>query len=135
MSRPAPRILALTFLAASQLLFTHAAYAQQPCQAFRETGHSVCGPLLAYWRADLKVSEKWSLGVFQRLNLQTRRFEEQAFTLWRDLHCWDLEFYGRERPEQGWSFGFNLTLRAYPQISASSNRVVSDLFSDAMYGY
>ncbi len=91
--------------------------------------------LLVNWRADIKVNSKWSLGIFQRLNLQARRFEEQAFTLWRDLHCWDLEFYGRERTEMGWTFGFNLTLRAYPQISASSNRIVSDLFSDAMYGY
>ncbi|MES2200688.1 MAG: hypothetical protein V4498_00390, partial [candidate division FCPU426 bacterium] len=100
-----------------------------------EEPHRTPDQFLATWRASMAVTEHWSLSGYQRLNLASKAVDEQAFSFWRDLHCWDLEIYGRERVYTGWQFGFTLTLRALPQVSASSNKIVSDLFDDASYGY
>jgi hypothetical protein len=91
--------------------------------------------LLANWRCSFAATEHWSLSLYQRLNVAARVVEEQAFSFSRDLHCWDLELYGRERGYTGWQFGFTLTLRALPQVKASSNRITSELFDDVSYGY
>ena len=91
--------------------------------------------LLFNWRTSFSATEHWGLSFYQRLNVAARSVEEQAFSFKHDLHCWDLELYGRERVFTGWQFGFTLTLRALPQIRASSNEITSDLFDDVSYGY
>lgn len=90
---------------------------------------------LLNWRVSFRATEHWGMALFQRLNVAARNVEEQAFSFSRDLHCWDLELYGRERAYTGWQFGFTLTLRALPQIKASSNKITSDLFDDVSFGY
>jgi hypothetical protein len=105
-----------------------------PAYAFEEPRRSP-DQFLLNWRCSFAATEHWSLSLYQRLNVAARRVEEQAFSFTHDLHCWDLELYGRERNYTGWQFGFTLTLRALPQIRASSNRLTSDLFDDVSYGY
>lgn len=38
--------------------------------------------------ARYKFSEKWSIRAYERFDLATRKFEQQEYTLSRDLHCW-----------------------------------------------
>jgi hypothetical protein len=87
-------------------------------------------------RANLALSEAWKVSLMERVNIGTKTVEEQAFSVWRDLHCWNLELFARERPEPlGWQFGFSLSLKALPEIKASSNQFAAETFSDAQFGY
>jgi lipopolysaccharide export system protein LptA len=105
-----------------------------PSYAYEEPRRSA-DQFLLNWRCSFAATEHWGLSLYQRLNVAARHVEEQAFSFRRDLHCWDLELYGRERAFTGWQFGFTLTLRALPQVRASSNQVTNDLFDDVSYGY
>jgi hypothetical protein len=91
--------------------------------------------MLVNWRANFAVTEHWGLSAFQSLNVASRNFQEQAFSVRRDLHCWDIEVYGRDLSSTGWQFGFTLTLRANPKLTASSTQLTSDLFKDTNFGY
>ncbi len=91
--------------------------------------------LLLSARATLAVTTNWKVSAYDRFNASSPRLEEQAFSVWRSLHCWDLEFYARETPVGGWQYGFSLSLKALPQVRASSNQVTADLFEDAQFGY
>jgi hypothetical protein len=69
--------------------------------------------------ATFALGEKWRLTLTQRVNLVTKRIEEQSVGLWRDLHCWEAEVSVRQRLDGAQEFGFSINLRAFPQFKAS----------------
>lgn len=100
-----------------------------------EYPHRSPDQVLVTWRAKMIVTDHWSVSGYQRLDLASKAIAEQAFSVLRDLHCWNLELYGRERSFTGWQFGFTLTLKALPRVKASSAPITSDLFDDVSFGY
>jgi lipopolysaccharide export system protein LptA len=100
-----------------------------------EDPHRSPDQALVNWRASMVLTEHWSVSGYQRLDLASKAVAEQAFSVLRDLHCWNLELYGRDRSYTGWQFGFTLTLKALPRVQASSSRITSDLFDDVSFGY
>ena len=83
----------------------------------------------------MSLSEDLSLSWYERADLVNRRMDETALSLWRRLHCWDLELYFRDTRLGGLQAGFALALRALPEVRASSNKVTQELFEPVQYGY
>jgi hypothetical protein len=69
--------------------------------------------------ATFAIGPKWRVTLTQRINLATRRIEEQHLTLWRDLHCWEMDFSVGQRLDGTQETGFSLSLKAFPSIKAT----------------
>jgi lipopolysaccharide export system protein LptA len=91
--------------------------------------------LLASLRCTLALGPRWRLSFYERLDLGNRRVDEQAFALYRDFNCLDVDLYARQTLYGGWQFGFALSLRSVPQVRVNSNQVTADLFEPIQYGY
>jgi hypothetical protein len=102
--------------------------------AFEDPRHTP-DQLLSSLRSTLNLGPKWRLSFFERLDLQNRRVDEQALSLYRDFNCIDTELYARQTLYGGWQFGFALSLRALPNVRVNSNQVTADLFDPVQYGY
>jgi LPS-assembly protein len=62
-----------------------------------------------------KINEKWKVRVYERYNNTKAAFEEQAFTVTRDLHCWIGEFTYTVSNDGDQGLWFILKLKAFPQ--------------------
>ena len=106
-----------------------------PLQLSPEVPRMTPDQLLASARVNLVLSPKWHVSYYERLDLTSRRLDEQAFSLWRDLSCIDTEIYARETVAGGWQYGFALSLSALPSARVSSNQITNDLFQPVQFGY
>ncbi len=81
------------------------------------------GNILNYLTTDLiyKINEFWKARIYWRYNLNKGYLDEQEYTLFRDLHCWILEFTFDIRPYQNDGtisdqiFWVALRLKAFPE--------------------
>lgn len=62
-----------------------------------------------------KINDKWRIRAYERMNIQKRSFEEQEYTIYRDLHCWILEFTYNIKSKGDQSVWFMLRLKAFPE--------------------
>jgi hypothetical protein len=62
-----------------------------------------------------KISEKWKIRIYERYNATKAAFEEQQFTLTRDLHCWLAEFTYSTANNGGQNLWLTFRLKAFPQ--------------------
>ena len=66
------------------------------------------------------INEFWKARIYWRTNLNKGYLDEQEYTIYRDLHCWILEFTYDLRPYQDNKtitdqiFWFALRLKAFP---------------------
>ena len=60
-----------------------------------------------------KLAEKWAVAFEHRYDFERGDLYQQEYEVRRNLHCWDATFRVRDR-EQGWDFGFELSLTAFP---------------------
>jgi LPS-assembly protein len=80
------------------------------------------GNIVNYLTTDLiyRINEFWKARVYYRANLNKGYLDEQEYTIFRDLHCWTLEFTYDIRPYQNNKtitdqiFWFALRLKAFP---------------------
>ena len=80
------------------------------------------GNIVNYLTTDLiyRINEFWKARIYWRANLNKGYLDEQEYTLYRDLHCWTLEFTYDIRPYQNNKtitdqiFWFALRLKAFP---------------------
>jgi hypothetical protein len=80
------------------------------------------GDIVNYLTADLiyKINEFWKARIYWRANLNKGYLDEQEYTIYRDLHCWTLEFTYDIRPYENNEtitdqiFWFALRLKAFP---------------------
>ncbi|MCX5668074.1 MAG: hypothetical protein NTY34_07200 [Candidatus Omnitrophica bacterium] len=80
------------------------------------------GNIVNYLTTDLiyKLNEFWKARIYWRANLNKGYIDEQEYTIFRDLHCWTLEFTYDIRPYQNNKtisdqiFWFALRLKAFP---------------------
>ncbi len=62
-----------------------------------------------------KINDKWKLRIYERFDLATNKFEQQEYTISRDLHCWILDFtYSINTVDNNNTFWVILTLKAFP---------------------
>ena len=80
------------------------------------------GNIVNYLTTDLiyRINEFWKARIYWRANLNKGYLDEQEYTIYRDLHCWTLEFTYDIRPYQDNKtitdqiFWFALRLKAFP---------------------
>lgn len=67
-----------------------------------------------------RLSPKWKFGIYERYNLKKSSsldfgFQEQEYTLTRDLHCWDLDITLNKKEVSGTTIFFTFRLKAFPE--------------------
>ena len=80
------------------------------------------GNIVNYLTTDLiyRINEFWKARIYWRVNLNKGYLDEQEYTIYRDLHCWTLEFTYDIRPYQDNKtitdqiFWLALRLKAFP---------------------
>lgn len=62
-----------------------------------------------------KINEKWKVRAYERFEIDKKAFEEQEYTIYRDLHCWIAELtYNVKMDTKEQTFWFVLRLKAFP---------------------
>lgn len=78
-----------------------------------------------------KINEFWKARVYWRTNLNRGYIDEHQYTLYRDLHCWTIEFTYDFRPYEDnktiatQTFWFALRLKAFPEQPIGLSRSYS----------
>ncbi len=71
-----------------------------------------------------RLSPKWKFGIYERFNLKKSKdgatgldygFQEQEYTLTRDLHCWEMDFTLNKKEISGTTIFFTFRLKAFPE--------------------
>jgi LPS-assembly protein len=64
-----------------------------------------------------KINNDWKARVYWRYNILQQAFQEQEYTVYRDLHCWILEFtYDIKAEPRDQTFYFIMRLKAFPNV-------------------
>ncbi len=79
---------------------------------------------------DWRLTPKWKFSMYQRYNFKTSSiinygWQEQQYTLTRDLHCWDLEMSLSKTKSTGASIYFTFRLKAFPENEFGFDQSVS----------
>ncbi|MBN2453064.1 MAG: LPS-assembly protein LptD [Candidatus Omnitrophica bacterium] len=61
-----------------------------------------------------KFNEKWVLRAYERFDLITKKFEQQEYTLSRDLHCWIADFTLDVTDINNVTFWLIMRMKAFP---------------------
>jgi hypothetical protein len=83
-----------------------------------------------------RINPKWKFGIYQRYNLKKtvnldRGFQEQEYTLTRDLHCWDLDITLNKKEDTGTTIFFTFRLKAFPENEFGFDQSMSEKKSGA----
>ena len=62
-----------------------------------------------------KINEKWKVRAYERYNTVTSIFEEQEYTITRDLHCWIAELTYSVSSNDSQNLWLVFRLKAFPQ--------------------
>ncbi len=62
-----------------------------------------------------KINEKWKVRAYERYNTVTSIFEEQEYTITRDLHCWLVELTYSVSSNDSQNLWLIFKLKAFPQ--------------------
>ena len=58
----------------------------------------------------------WAFEIYERFEFQEKRFQEQQYTLIKDLHCWTGEVTCRVKNEKDFTFWVIFRLKAFPDL-------------------
>jgi hypothetical protein len=83
-----------------------------------------------------RLTPKWKFGIYQRYNLKQtpsldRGWQEQEYTLTRDLHCWDLDISLNKKEDTGTTIYFTFRLKAFPENEFGFDQQMSQSKSGA----
>ncbi|MDD5129937.1 MAG: LPS assembly protein LptD [Candidatus Omnitrophica bacterium] len=83
-----------------------------------------------------RLTPKWKFRVYQRYNLKDsptldKGFQEQEYTLTRDLHCWDLDITLNKKEDTGTTIFFTFRLKAFPENEFGFDQKMSESKSGA----
>lgn len=59
------------------------------------------------------VGEKWRVAAYLRYDWEKKSKEEEVYSLWRDLHCWTLRLFLKNKPEK--EYWIALHIKAFPK--------------------
>ncbi|MDD5097361.1 MAG: LPS assembly protein LptD [Candidatus Omnitrophica bacterium] len=85
-----------------------------------------------HWR----LGPKWKFGIYERFNLKKSSaldygFQEQEYTLTRDLHCWELDITLNKKEISGTTVFFTFRLKAFPENEFGFDQSVTEKKSGA----
>lgn len=72
-----------------------------------------------------KINEKWRIRAYERFNIVKGAFEEQEYTVSRDLHCWIGELTYNHKSTGDQSIWLVLKLKAFPDYPVGLKRTYS----------
>jgi hypothetical protein len=74
-----------------------------------------------------KMTPKWKTRVYERFDLNKGSFQEQEYTIYRDLHCWlaEVTFYLKSYDVNDYGIWFALRLKAFPDMPIGFRRTYS----------
>jgi len=58
------------------------------------------------------LGEKWKISGYVRYDWEKKNMEEEAYSLWRDLHCWAVRLFLKNKPEKEYWIAFYI--KAFP---------------------
>lgn len=58
----------------------------------------------------------WAFDIYERYEIQEKLFQEQQYTITKDLHCWLAELTCRIKDEKDFTFWVIFRLKAFPDI-------------------
>ena len=72
------------------------------------------------------INPKWSLGWYERIDLEDGAIEEQQFSIKRDLHCWEVEFVydvmGSNFIKDDFTVWLAFKIKAFPDLQLGLSR-------------
>lgn len=71
---------------------------------------------LATYNIGYTFNENWSFAMYQRYEMETGLMEDQEYTLFRNLHCWDASITYRETGEEEKQIFIAFWLNHYPNL-------------------
>ena len=63
-----------------------------------------------------QLNPKWRVRGYHRFNFSQNYYEEQEYTLSRDLHCWEVEYTVNTKRKKGVSFWIGFKCKAFPDL-------------------
>lgn len=72
-----------------------------------------------------KINDTWRVRAYEMFDAQSGAFQEQEYTIYRDLHCWQLEFVYDYKCEGNHTFWVILKLKAFPEYPIGVKRTYS----------
>lgn len=72
-----------------------------------------------------KINEQWKLRAYARYSASKGAFEEQEYTVSKDLHCWIADFTVTIRDQQNLTFWIIMKLKAFPDYPIGLRQVYS----------
>jgi len=73
-----------------------------------------------------KINDTWKVRAYERYNIDKATFEEQGYTVYRDLHCWLVEFtYDIKHDTEDQTFWIVFRLKAFPDVPLGLRRTYS----------
>jgi len=58
------------------------------------------------------MGEKWRMSTYFRYDWEKKNIEEEVYSLWRDLHCWEVRLFLKNKPEK--EYWIALHIKAFP---------------------
>ena len=58
----------------------------------------------------------WAFNIYERYEIQEQKFQEQEYTITKDLHCWTGEMTCRVKNQQDYDFWVIFRLKAFPDL-------------------
>ena len=85
---------------------------------------------------NFRLSPKWKFGIYERYNFKKsssleRGFQEQEYTLTRDLHCWELDITLNKKEISGTTIFFTFRLKAFPENEFGFDQAMTEKKSGA----
>jgi lipopolysaccharide export system protein LptA len=69
------------------------------------------------------MTEHWRFGVNESVDLTNKHIDDQSLSIWRDLHCWELQATVHQRPDGSMEFTGGINLKALPNLRVGSGSV------------
>ncbi len=69
-----------------------------------------------------KINDKWKVRAYERLDIAKMGFEEQEYTIIRDLHCWIAEFTYDIKKMEDQAIWIVMRLKAFPETPIGFRR-------------
>jgi len=78
---------------------------------YEKTEHSQITSQLNY-----RINKDWKFRIYERYELENNKFQQQEYTIFKDLHCWIGEFTARIKDQKDYSFWVVFRLKAFPDM-------------------
>jgi LPS-assembly protein len=63
-----------------------------------------------------RINKNWKFRIYERFDMRVEKFQQQEYTIYRDLHCWIGEVTCRIEEEKDFTFWVIFRLKAFPDI-------------------